>query len=124
MKLRYLLLTGLYLLMSTAGLLLLKKGLAAQGAIFSGSGNLFSIFKNVMRNGMLLLGAVLYLLSFFAWLALMGHFRLTMIYPVVISLSILFITVGSALFLRETISINQGIGIGLLIAAINLILWK
>jgi len=117
-KINNLLLIIIYLILSTAGVLLIKIGLN----LLSNKSEV-NYFINVIRNRYLIFGIILYILSFATWLFILSDIKLTIIYPTIIGLSILLITIGSIIFLKETIGLYQGIGIGLLIVAINMILY-
>ncbi len=72
-----------------------------------------------------LMGGILsYGLSTVFYIAVLSKFNLSFAYPVVIGLTILATTSVGAVILQEKISMNHGIGIGLILAGISAILLK
>ncbi|MBD2664336.1 DMT family transporter [Richelia sinica] len=72
-----------------------------------------------------LIGGILsYGLSTVAYIAVLSKFNLSFAYPVVIGLTILATTFVGIVLLHEKISINHGIGIGLILTGIWAILLK
>ncbi|MBK1986960.1 small multidrug resistance protein [Sphaerospermopsis aphanizomenoides BCCUSP55] len=72
-----------------------------------------------------LIGGILtYGLSTVFYIAVLSKFNLSFAYPVVIGLTILATTFVGALLFQEKISMNHGIGIGLILTGIWTILLK
>lgn len=72
-----------------------------------------------------LMGGILtYGLSTVFYIAVLSKFNLSFAYPVVIGLTILATTFVSAVIFQEKISMNHGIGIGLILTGIWAILLK
>ncbi|MEG6522889.1 EamA family transporter [Desulfotomaculum sp. 1211_IL3151] len=102
----------LYLIANTLGVYLVKAGF-----------NQISINGNYL-NGRLFLGASLYVVSFFIWMIILKSSNLSTTYPVVVSLSIIFVATCGYVLLHETVTQRQVLGIAMVIMAIFLIQGK
>lgn len=70
------------------------------------------------------LGVLFYAASFLLWMFILGKNPVSFAYPVTIGLTTLITVSGSVLFLKESVSFTQILGIVLLIAAVALIGYK
>ncbi len=86
----------------------------AQMLLKLGSGQSFLNFY-------LLGGLLTYCLSTVFYIAVLGKFNLSIVYPVVIGLTVVATSLAGALFLREKIAIEQWLGIGLMLSGISAI---
>jgi small multidrug resistance pump len=68
-----------------------------------------------------LAGIISYGLSTLFYLLVLGKMNLSIVYPIVIGLTIIATTLSSGVILRETISSSQWLGIGLMLSAISAI---
>jgi len=121
MKSNNILLFIAYLMLSTAGVILIKSGLTN----FVNKSSVTTLCESITKaltNQYLISGAILYTLSFAVWIVILSGAKLTAIYPAMIGLNILLIALSSVIFLKESIGLIQGFGIGLLIVAICMIL--
>lgn len=66
-------------------------------------------------------GVFAYALSTLLYLFVLGKMNLSIAYPTVIGLTIVATTISSGLILRETVSLSQWFGIGLMVGAISII---
>ncbi len=112
------LLLFIYVLTSSIGMVLIKKG-GANTSIGIEKGNF-----QIQISFIILLGIVFYLLSFILWMFILQLFNLTYISPVAYGITYIFIMIFSFIFLNERISKEQIIGvfliiIGILIASIK-----
>ena len=102
----------------------LKKGaLALQNLEFSLPNILYSA-SSILRNKWLLGGASFFVISFFFYLFVLSRLRLNFAYPVMVSAGIILVAIGSQIFLGETLSFRQIIGIALIIFGIFLLVPK
>lgn len=109
---------------ASAAQIFLKKGsLAFQDLGFSLSNIIYSVF-NVLKNKWLFGGAVLFVISFFFYLFVLSRLRLNFAYPVMVSVGIILVAAGSWIFLGETLSFRQIIGIALIVLGIFLLVPK
>jgi multidrug transporter EmrE-like cation transporter len=89
-------------ILNTAGQSLLKMG--------SGQDNIINLH--------LLSGLFAYGLSTIFYILILGKLNLSFIYPVVIGLTVTATTFAGVFFLKEQVSFNQWMGIGLIISGI------
>ncbi len=66
-------------------------------------------------------GAILYLVSFALWLLIVERLPLSIAFPTAIGLSMIAISVGSALVLGESVGVTKVLGMALILAGIALI---
>jgi multidrug transporter EmrE-like cation transporter len=92
-----------YVVLSTAGLLLLRSRL--------GSGESVS---SLISDPRFLLGAACYAASFLTWLAALRHFPVTKAFPIFLGSSYLAITIGAVLILGEHVTASRVVGIALI----------
>lgn len=95
--------------------------LGALGQIFvkMGAGNIdfkfegikiFSLFVNILRNIPIMIGIILYLISFIIWIKVLSEVDLSYAYPMV-SLGYVFVLIISHFLFNENISIMKIVGI-------------
>lgn len=72
-------------------------------------------------NSNLLGGIIVYGLSTIAYILVLGKLNLSAIYPVVIGLTVLSVTVIGALLLNEKVTNLQWVGLGLMLSGISTI---
>jgi multidrug transporter EmrE-like cation transporter len=89
-----------YVVLSTAGLLLLRSRL--------GSGESLGSLATDPR---FLLGAACYAASFLTWLATLRHFEVTKAFPIFLGTSYAAVTVGAVFILGESLSTSRVVGI-------------
>jgi drug/metabolite transporter (DMT)-like permease len=99
---------------SACGVLLLRWGLS-------------SLTRPVVLGGTLLvtaIGAFLYLASFLLWLYILSKNPASEAFPVSVAATLVFVTLGASVFLREQISTLQILGIVFVFVGIVLISWR
>jgi len=94
----------LYVLASTAGVVIIKKFFAS--AHFED----FHGFISQLFNLQLIVGIFLYIAGFLTWLYVLSRMDLNIAYPVAITLSFVAVLLASILILKEPFSVNIGIG--------------
>lgn len=72
---------------------------------------IFEIGKRIAFNPFLILGVTLFVATLGAYGAVLSKMNLSIAYPIMTSLGFLIVTVFSALYLRETITTMQIIGL-------------
>lgn len=93
------------------------------GAIkLGGSGLSLSIVLEPLKNAFLFLGLVLYGVSFFLYVFILSKLQLNVVYPVATGAILIFITLASYLFFKETLNTVQAVGIGAILIGIFLVL--
>jgi len=108
------LLIGIYLLLTTSGLVLMKLG-GNTGTLLMKEG-IFSFSMSLVSG----LGFVCYILSFLLFTKIVSMFNLSYIYPISAGIVQILTLIASAFILKETIS-TQGI-IGAIIIIIGIII--
>jgi multidrug transporter EmrE-like cation transporter len=94
----------IYLVCSTAGLMLLKQSLT--GISFPNVTAYFGLLTNLK----FVSGFLLYAMSFCVWMFLLSRKDLSYIYPIVIGLSYLTVMLASVFILKESFSIPKAFG--------------
>lgn len=115
---KLLLLILIYILFSTAGLILLKSSLSIYRLNLMDFG---SVFCRLISSPKFLLGAVFYVMSFLTWLIILSEKELSYIFPIITGLGYISIIFASYIFLREEITIFRLMGIILIGLGIILI---
>jgi small multidrug resistance pump len=97
-----------------AGLILLTVGLntLAQTLLKLGAG------QNPL-NVYLLGGLLAYGVSTIFYIIVLGRFNLSMAYPIVIGLTVIATAISGVMFLRESLSFSQWLGVGLMLAGLS-----
>jgi len=94
-----------------------KRGVLKLGEInFSFSGLL-----HIIQNSWILLGGVLFVISFLTWLAIISKLQLNVAYPIIISIEAVLVSSASWLLFHEYLSWVQILGIVCVILGIILI---
>ncbi len=105
-----------------------------QNYLFSGLLVLITVGLNTLAQTLLKLGAgqnllnfhllggvLVYGLSTVVYILVLGKFNLSIVYPVVIGLTVFSATVTGAFFLEEKVTAVQWVGIGLMLSGISAI---
>ena len=101
----------LYLLLSTAGLMLIKIGFNQFSFETYHLEEYRRFLKYAYHHPEFIFGFILYILSFISWLIILSKKQLTFIFPIVTGLAYATIIITSILFLREEINLFKLIGI-------------
>lgn len=112
------------IIFASAAQILLKRGILVLGSLNFSLANLLHLIPQVLLNGWLLGGAVLYGASFFMYLFTLSKFQLNIIYPTFVSTGIVIISLASWFFLKEALSWPQILGIISIIFGIFLLATK
>ena len=109
---------ALYVLFSALGLTLMKLGINSGFGMWLEGGML-----RLQISVVTLLGIVLYVCSFLMSMLVMSRMNLTFFYP--ISAGLIYILVGilGVLLLKETVRLQQLIGMGLILAGVIAMNW-
>ena len=118
---------GFYRLLITGSLLnvmaniLLKKGLNNMGGISGEKAKILPDLFKAAINPPILLGMVIYGVSFFVSLRVLSQKDLSIVYPLFASSIFLFTTLGSFFILKESISILRVIGMVVMLVGIFIV---
>ena len=99
--------------------MLLKVGAAHLGGLAEPH-----LVQRVFGNPYLLLGLLLFALNVGFYLAALTRLNLSVAYPVMVAGGLVIVVLGSALWLRETVTPLQWSGIALLAVGIVLVTWR
>lgn len=103
----------LYVMCSATGLVLIKKGINA-GFKLSVSNGIFDMSFGLI----LLVGAMLYVISFLLSITVMSKMNLTYFYPLSAGLIYILVCILGVFFLGERIVFSQFIGMALILAGV------
>jgi len=101
----------LYLLLSTAGLMLIKIAFNQFSFETHHLEEYRRFLKYAYHHPEFIIGFFLYILSFISWLIILSKKQLTFIFPIVTGLAYASIIITSFFFLREEINLFKLIGI-------------
>jgi multidrug transporter EmrE-like cation transporter len=82
------------------------------------------LVQRVLGNPYLLLGLLLFALNVGFYLAALTRLNLSVAYPVMVAGGLVIVVLGSALWLRETVTPLQWSGVALLAVGIVLVTWR
>lgn len=106
----------IYIFASSTGVVIMKNFL--NGSTYKD----LSGFLHILINVKLIVGIILYVIGFLAWLYVLSKMNLNVAYPIAITLSFLAILVLSVLILKEKFTINILTGTILCLSGILIIL--
>ena len=101
-------------LLTLAGQIVIKQALNKHGAIPELSMDKVSYLFKVLLDPWVIFGFFLAFLAAVFWLAVMSKFDLSFAYPYMVACLMLITLAGSAIFLKETISVQQIAGVALI----------
>lgn len=91
-------------LLSSSGLMVLKMAIQVKPFNFT---NIFEIILTFR----FISGFILYILGFIMWMFILSKYKVGIAYPIITTLLLVMVTIGSCLILDEPFSIKQLIGI-------------
>ncbi len=121
MSVRGFMLVILATVIQVSGNLMLRDGVVRAGGLSLSLATLFSELKHLALQPVFDVGVVLYGVSSLIWFGVVSSENLNAAYPIVVSLSFLLVTLGSTLFFHESISMQKGVGIFVLLVGITLV---
>lgn len=98
-----------------------KKGILKLGELNLSFPTIFSTILQILQNAWILLGAVLFVISFMTWLFILSKLQLNIAYPIIISIEAVLVTVASWFLFHEYLSWPQIVGVIFVILGIILI---
>lgn len=108
----------IYVLASSLGMVLIKKGGSDTYIHFGKSGLNFQISCTII------IGIVFYVLSFLLWIYILQLFNLTYISPIAYGITYVFIMIFSYILLKESVNKEQIIGVVLIVMGIFIASFK
>jgi len=101
--------------------ILLKFGVTKAGGFTLSQSTIVADFIKTALNPFIMGGLVLYGFSFIVWLRVLTISDLSKSYPIFVTIVFILTTVGSVLFLKESVSVMRLLGITILIAGVFLV---
>ena len=111
------LLFALYVILSSSGLILFKMGSLNPNLHY----HILGLSLNISVKS--IIGIFCYGASFLLWMLIISRTNLTIAMPLSIALVNTLVIVGSCLFLKEKITLMQGIGIFIVILGVCIMSW-
>ena len=108
-------------LFNVTGNILIKKGVTAFGGVSGQKAKLVADLTKAAFSPFVVGGLILYGLSFVIWLRVLSFNDLSRAYPIFASIVFLLTTIGSAIFLKESISVQRIIGIMIILSGIYIV---
>lgn len=101
--------------------ILLKKGVESFGGISGDKARIIFELSKAVITPFIIIGLALYGMSFLIWLRVLTFNDLSKSYPIFATIVFLFTTLGSMVFLKESISVMRVIGIIVMLAGIYIV---
>lgn len=101
--------------------ILLKFGVTKAGGFALSQSSLIGDLIKTALNPYIMGGLALYGFSFIVWLRVLTISDLSKSYPIFVTIVFILTTIGSVLFLKESVSIVRVLGIAILIAGVFLV---
>lgn len=108
-------------LLNVTGNILLKKGVIAFGGVSGEKSKLLTELSKAALSPFVIGGLVLYGCSFIIWLRVLSFNDLSRAYPIFASFVFLLTTLGSMIFLKETIAPMRILGIVVILSGIFIV---
>jgi|SRR3989344_2395779 len=86
------------------------------------SGFSFRILTEPLKNTFLFTGLLLYAVSFFLYVFILSRLQLHVVYPIAVGATLILITLASYLFLKESVTVLQVVGVCAILLGIFLLL--
>jgi multidrug transporter EmrE-like cation transporter len=118
MTLRGLLMVGLAALFTIAANLMLRGGLIKAGGFGVSNQGFFGDILALLKNPIFDIGVVMYGVAALVWFRVISTEQLSSAYPLLVSISFVFITMGAVVFFHETLSWMKILGIVVILAGI------
>ena len=107
--------------MTVAGNLLMREGVVRAGGLSLQLATLTKDLARLARQPFLGVGLVLYALASLVWFRIVSTENLNSSYPLLVSLTFLFVTLGATLLFKEPLSLQKLAGIGVIFFGIILV---
>ena len=98
--------------------ILLKTGVTKTGGVSAETTNILANLLKVASSPYIIVGLALYGFSFLIWLRVLTFNDLSRSYPIFATIVFLMTTIGSAIFLKEHVSIIRIVGIAVMLTGI------
>ncbi len=95
---------------AAGGNLLLKAGMTQVGSVTETQLSVVQYILQTVSQPTILIGVVLYIVSFVMWLSLLSMMEISEVYPIFVSAAFLIVMAGSAVWFNENVSALRIIG--------------
>jgi multidrug transporter EmrE-like cation transporter len=107
--------------LTVAGNLMMREGVVRAGGLSLALPKLASELGRLAQQPLFDLGFVLYALASLVWFRIVSTENLNSSYPLLVSLTFVFVTLGATLLFREPVSIQKVAGISVILVGIVLV---
>mgnify|MGYP004454950941 CR=1 FL=1 len=114
-KMKLVIMFACYVILASSGLILFKLGSANSNLTL----NIFGLSINYSIK--MIFGLLCYGFSFILWMLIVSKMNLTIAMPLSVAIVNTLVLIGSCVFLKEKITLTQGIGIFIIIFGVSLI---
>lgn len=104
--------------------LLLRTGVVRAGSFSNGIENLGTALISLVKEPLFDLGFILYGLATLIWFKVIATEPLNVAYPLLVSITFLFVTLCASFFFKESLNFRQIIGLGIILTGIVLVSGK
>ncbi len=98
------------ILFAAGGNLLLKAGMNQVGSVVETQLSVVQYILQTLAQPTILIGVVLYIVSFVMWLSLLSMMEISAVYPIFVSAAFLIVMAGSAVWFGENVNAMRIIG--------------
>ena len=104
--------------------IILKKGASTLSDLKFSLSGIFDLILSIFQNKWLLIGMILFVISFCFYIFVLSKIQLNFAYPIMVSVGMILVLIGSWVFLGEKLSLGNIIGVALIILGIFLLIPK
>jgi multidrug transporter EmrE-like cation transporter len=118
---RGILLVVLAAFLTVAGNLLMREGIVRAGGLSLALSTLARELGHLVQQPLFDLGVLLYGMASLVWFRIVSTENLNSSYPLLVSLTFLFVTLGATLLFREPLPLQKVVGLGIILLGIVLV---
>lgn len=104
--------------MTVAGNLMMREGVVRAGGVELNVQTLFSEIMKLVRQPLLVSGLTIYALASLVWFRVISTENLNSSYPILVSLTFLFVTAGATVFFHEPLTLQKIAGLLIILSGI------
>jgi multidrug transporter EmrE-like cation transporter len=112
---------GIAALMTVAGNLMMREGVVRAGGLALAFPTLFRDLTHLARQPLFDIGVLLYGFASLVWFRIVSTENLNSSYPLLVSLTFIFVTIGATIIFKEPLPLQKIAGIGVILLGIILI---
>jgi len=118
MSLQGIVLVGIAALMTVAGNLMMREGVVRAGGLALALPTLLRDLTHLARQPLFDIGVLLYGLASLVWFRIVSTENLNSSYPLLVSLTFIFVTLGATFLFKEPLPLQKIAGIGVILLGI------